>query len=392
MKNRDIQELPSVSKAKSSPPNAPKEQIATKEEEETTIKKDLEVMSVSELVKFKGESIENFESFLDFTADEISEEEMKRRAKEKERKQKERERKQRLNEIQGQYKPRYRHNRDGTKNPDPAVVMKGKSLFRTIAFTVIATFRLKKIDAEMDFKNRMAEENNVEKDCSAFLEIAQTMMSRAIRALMLSVIESKTLQIDIKADSNIVTNPFSAFFKSKAGTGSGNLAERMLKLKVRIHGILKCLNERNSDWISGANTGQMVAIVNYFKLFFKDRVYWPKGILFKSEQSFLDIRKSGTMRMPNIDTKTENKNNITPESIALFRKYAQRIVLSLMVHRVLIPGVILAPTQCGLGRPVNKHAEKNLVYIASILYMLRRVFILNRKMLELLPPVFQRGH
>ena len=69
---------------------------------------------------------------------------MKRRAKEKERKQKERERKQRLNEIQGQYKPRYRHNRDGTNNPDPAVVMKGKSLFRTIAFTVIATFRLRK--------------------------------------------------------------------------------------------------------------------------------------------------------------------------------------------------------------------------------------------------------
>ena len=53
------------------------------------------------------------------------------------------------------------------------------------------------------------------------------------------------------------------------------LGERMLKLKVRIHEILKCLNERNSDWISGAN-GQMVAIVNYFKLFFKDRVYWPK--------------------------------------------------------------------------------------------------------------------
>ena len=109
------------------------------------------------------------------------------------------------------------------------------------------------------------------------------------------------------------------------------------------------------------------------KLFFKHRVYWPKGILFKSENTFLDIMKSGTMRMPIVDPKI--KKNIQTSEIALFRKYAQRIVLSFMIHRVLIPGVVLNPSQCGLGRPVNRNAEKNTIYIASILYMLlKRIY------------------
>ena len=42
----------------------------------------------------------------------------------------------------------------------------------------------------------------------------------------------------------------------------------MLRLKVRINGILKALTVRNEDWLSGANIGQMIAVVNYLKLFF----------------------------------------------------------------------------------------------------------------------------
>ena len=124
----------------------------------------MELLSVSELVKYDVKPID-LKSFLDFSADEVSEEEKKRIAEERERKRKEQERKNFIMQLKGQYKPLYRHRRDGVANPEPGVIMKGRSLFRTIAFTVIAGFRFIKNTKESDFINRAAEESNVEKDC-----------------------------------------------------------------------------------------------------------------------------------------------------------------------------------------------------------------------------------
>ena len=55
--------------------------------------KPLDQLSVSELVKHNDKGIEDLVAFLDFSADEVSEEEKKRIKEEKERKRKERERK-----------------------------------------------------------------------------------------------------------------------------------------------------------------------------------------------------------------------------------------------------------------------------------------------------------
>ena len=332
-------------------------------------KKQLEEMTFDELILEKGEQLE-VKSFLDFSADEVSEEEKLKLKKELEKKRKDKEEKARILSLQGQLKPYYRHVKDALREdvpfaePDAAAVMKGKIFLRMMAYSVIAMLKLKHLEQATDFRNRIEKETGelgIRKDLFSFRDLTKGYLSRTVKKPMQSILEDRKMQMDIKAERGGISL-MKRFRKKSADTGDKAMKSRMLKLKVRVKGILKALVERATE-----EGGVSVQIMNYLRAsFFNPRVNWPPNFLFKSERTYFDVRDSETVRMPKL--KADDAND--QQMLLQFRKYASRMVLGLMIHRVLIPTIVLKPQECGLGRAVNSLAKKNCLLVASVLYAL----------------------
>ena len=327
----------------------------------------LEDMTMDELIETKPVAevfgLDWKKSFLDYSADEVTEEEKKRLRDELEAKRREKEEKARIMALQGQFKPYYRHKRDNPdQEPEPGAIMRGKNLFRTIAAVAIAQFKLQNIEMTADFNDRISKEAGemtITRDYVTFIELAKTFLARTVKIPIQSILEDKDMQMDITADRK--GGLFSRLKRRKDNDQA--LKMRMLKLKVRVVGIIKDLRAKETT-----EKGFNVQILNYLKTsFFDPRVNYPPGMLFESERTFFDISKSGTVRLP-VLKKGQDAND--PGDILLFRKYATRLVIGMMIHRVLIPTIILNPQSCGLGRPVNKTASKNALLVASVFYAL----------------------
>ena len=306
-------------------------------------------MSLKELVELKDEELDltktlNFNTGKSKTQDEVKKAQAKKRAKALEAALKDQ--KGRSSAI-----PMWRHRLKGNLKPEKHLVLSGKPLFRAIMGAITAAFYMRRLRDARDEKNRIGAEPDTSKVLLALSEITNSFFSRAMRIPVTSVMRAKDLTMDVKPHVYHY-GPLGLLTR----TEKTPLDTRMLRVKVRVEGIMERITSQDS-----VKNGLNLGMITYLTTLMGETVWWPAHFLFGSESDELIISPPCTVHLHQAMLKHGGKEE------EKFRSMSHRLVMGLLVHRTLI-SLLIKPETMGFGKPKNQLVKKNIAIIGSIIY------------------------
>ncbi|GMF10532.1 unnamed protein product [Phytophthora lilii] len=290
-------------------------------------------------------------------------------------------------------KPRWRLETEGESDevspfePSDDEVMEPLQIFRSAVIAIMYTVQLK----NMLMAKRIAEKESAMRDFEAMLRVyfdaTRMWLGKVVRTPLLSVLQDSALDVDISTRGILAESGLRGFAKKFGGflarrppspatessrlglsVGSAIDAAKLLKLKVRMKGILLALDKAidKKEVPSG--------ILDFWKRISSDGIYFPPSYqVFDEERQSLEFDDLGATRNMDFDEPDyiENRrgDNLTSSGFSRFNI----VVINFLLVRILIPHVILQPWNVGIGpKNVGKQASANLANLATLLYCVCR--------------------
>lgn len=258
-------------------------------------------------------------------------------------------------EKDAQKMPLWKHRARGSMNPPPSVIIKGKSLFRAIAKTVLVLYCKPYMHIYKRKKaTRQAEREFLEKTLLLYSASCDKWIAKVVRIPLISLENDTSVDLDFKPHS--MFDLFNAHNKRAA-----------VQLKVRMVALIESLTESAvpPDIISNL----LIILVdegNYFK----------KDFLFDYEKEHLGFDQLGATKFvaPEVEGATaEGKlvKKIGRHFVDITR--AKMLVQNYLLVRILIGHIILSPWYFGVcSKPSMgvKRALHNYRVMASMVYTL----------------------
>ncbi|KAL3666554.1 hypothetical protein V7S43_008183 [Phytophthora oleae] len=279
--------------------------------------------------------------------------------------------------------------------------MEPLQVFRSAVLTVLHTIYLKK----MLMEKRLAEKESATRDFESMLRVyfdaTRLWFGKVVRTPMLSLLQDSSLDIDISTKSSLAGSTLRGFAKkfggilarrphpsppqalasSQPSSESSVDPVKLLKLKVRMKGILQALSKAidKKEVPSG--------ILAFWKRLSTDGVYFPPSYqLFYEERLSLEFDALGATRRMDFEESIladVKENDGSDEAAKGFSRF-NIVMVNFLFARILIPHVILQPWSVGIGtKNIGKQTSANLANLATLFYCVCR-------QLSPLPPPVER--
>ncbi|KAK1947915.1 hypothetical protein P3T76_000205 [Phytophthora citrophthora] len=300
---------------------------------------------------------------------------------------------------------------------DPGV-MEPLQVFRSAVLTVLHTIYLKNMLMDKKLAEKESATRGFESMLRVFFDATRLWLGKVVRTPLLSLLQDSTLDVDISARRRLAGSSLRGFAKkfggilSRRSRPSNDLSSessvdpvKLLKLKVRMKGILQALNKAvdKKEVPSG--------MLDFWKRISTDGVYFPPSYqLFIEERQYLEFDDLGATRRMEFEgsilTDVKDKRSddeAAPQDAKCFSRF-NIVMVNFLFVRILIPHVILQPWSVGIGPKNNgKQASANLASLATLCYCVCRQLsplpppverseasFLGRRRSKVLVPVFSR--
>ncbi|KAG2944910.1 hypothetical protein PC115_g85 [Phytophthora cactorum] len=294
-------------------------------------------------------------------------------------------------------KPRWRLEAEAESEVSPfmsdAEAMEPLQVFRSAVLSVLFVVNLR----EMLMAKKLAEKESAMRDFESMLRVyfdaTRMWLGKVVRTPLLSLLQDASLDADISTRSGLTGFSVRGFAKkfgdilarrppppAQSLTSNGQLSEsvvdptKLLKLKVRMRGILQALSKaiEKKEVPSG--------ILDFWKRISTDGVYFPPSYqLFNEERQSLEFDALGATRRMNFAGSTlvgQNENWRNEEFASRNDHEFSRfnvVTVNFLLVRILIPHVILQPWNVGIGsKNIGKQTAANLTSLATLLYCVCR--------------------
>ncbi|GMF41928.1 unnamed protein product [Phytophthora fragariaefolia] len=260
---------------------------------------------------------------------------------------------------------------------EEADIMEPGQIFRASVLAVLFTIQLKNL---LLAKKLVEKENETRAVLKVYFDATRLWLGKVVRTPLLSLLQDSSLDVDISTKSGVTGSSFRGFTKKFShilirrsptpAQSRGYLNRsaidqvRLLKLKVRVRGILLSLDKAidREEVPSG--------ILDFWKRISSDGVYFPPCI-FNEERQHLEFDALGATRRMDFDDTLNQSDIERSEEVSDFPRFSRFnvVVINFLLIRILIPHVILQPWSVGIGpTTIGKQASVNLLNLATLLY------------------------
>ena len=232
-------------------------------------------------------------------------------------------------------------------------VLKGKSLFRAVVWHVLSFYAAPKLAMiKHKLETKAAEKKGFESVLKFCFEQTRSWLNKEVKLSVTSILIDQDLDLDVHEQTARGLGGFTRFFGigGKKDTKEERLANRMMKLKIRVKGVIKSLTRDLP----------IDTIMNFFKTYFTEGNYFPDQFLLSCELDKIDLNDVGGTKRIKDD-----------------RNLVKLMFVNFVIVRILIGHVLQYPWCGGLGRipKEGSNAAQNLQCLATLVYRITRMVL-----------------